>query len=681
MAVRTSILLAGLLLMANSAEARITRITVANDQSPAFEGRSFGEVGQYRHIAGTAYGEVDPADPANAIITDLQLAQRLPNGRVGYSMPFYIVAPIDPAKGNRTLWFDVVNRGGPQAGGALNFDAKGTLISADAGDGFMQRQGWILAAAGWEGDIDPAMGMSITLPAAKGVTGIAHGSWEPMVAAPSQPLPYPALTERKAKAVLQTRVLAADRPAPVPASDWTFGDCRSQPFPGAPSATSICLRGGFDTNHIYELFYESSDPPVLGLGFAAVRDFVAFLRHAERDDDGTPNPLKGRIDHTIAHGASQSGRYLRSFVHLGFNADERGAQVFDGISALIASLHISLNIRFAQPTLIGLQHEESTFPIADGALSFAVRRDEVSGVTTGLLGRCGASGTCPKIFQIVTNTEYWQYRASLSTTDALGRDLALPENVRIYHLAGSSHAPGISIPACNATGNPTGYREATRALAVHLQRWVAAGTAPPPSRHATVADGTLAEAKEIGWPAVPGIAFAGTHNGLVRLDRGRAFIAADESGIMAPPRAIPGARYRVLLPKVDADGNELGGYPLPARRAPLGTYTGWSLRKAGFGEGDLCSLQGSFVPFARTEAERAAAGDPRPALETRYGTEEGYHCALQRGIAEAQRDGMLLPEDVARIRLTSGLASNADASPAARAVAQRVCAHSDIGAR
>lgn len=674
------LLVAAALLSTTAAEARITRLVVTGD-APAYGGRSFGEIGAYRHLSGTAYGEVDPADPHNAIITDLAEAQKLPNGKVGYAMPFYIVAPIDPTKGNRTLWFDVVNRGGPQAGGALNFDAKGTIASADAGDGFMQRQGWVLAAAGWEGDIDPAAGMAITLPLAKGVSGIAHGSWEPMFAAPAQTLPYPARDGAKAKAVLQTRVLAADAPVTVPAGDWAFGDCRSTPFPGTPSAASICLKGGFDTNHIYDLYYESADPPVMGLGFAAVRDFVAFLRQAKADDAGTPNPLLGRIDHTLAYGASQSGRYLRSFVHLGFNADEQGAKVFDGISALIASLHISLNIRFAQPTLIGLQHEESLFPIADGALSFAVRTDEVSGATTGLLGRCAASNSCPKIFQIVTNTEYWQYRASLSTTDARGRDLSLPDGVRIYHLAGSSHAPGISIPACNAKGNPTGYREATRALALHLQRWVADGRAPPSSRYASNADGTLAEANAIGWPAVPGITFAGTHNGLVRVDRGAQFVAADESGIMAPPRVIAGATYRVLLPKVDADGNELGGYPLPARRAPLGTYTGWSLRKAGFGEGDLCSLQGSFVPFARTEAERGAAQDPRPSLEARYGTEEGYQCALQRAVAAAQQDGMLLEEDVSRIRLTSGLGSNADATPAARAIAQQRCAAADPARR
>ena len=660
------------------AAARIARIVVTERISPAFAGGSFGSVGQYEVLLGTAYGEVDPAQSDNAIITDIQLAPRNARGAVEYSMPFYIVKPLDPAKGNRTILFDVLNRGR-----ALPAAAYSRAVGAEGG--FKESQGWTEVGSAWEADLD-AGAMRISIPVAHSqtgaaITGTVHGSWEPSVATATESLPYEAVgTDKSGTPVLQRKVHAADPPTTVPGSDWAFADCSTAPFPGVPSTAKICVKGGFDTDHIWDLFYTAKNPTVMGLGFAATRDFVAFLRTEKADDEGTPNPLAGTIDRAIAEGVSQSGRYLRTFLHLGFNKDERGRRVFDGMHVIIAPMQIALNIRFAQPTSIGLQHEEHDFPIADAPHSWDVRPDPVAGYSDGILRRCQESDTCPKIISSFTSTEYWQYRAALDTTDGLGHDLdSIPENVRMYYLAGGSHSVGGSSPACQLPGDPNFWTYTNRALTVRLQEWVQSNRRPPDSRYPLVRDRTLTkpDARSIGWPGIPGVTYNGVVDEFTILDRGPQYIARDMSGIMAEPaKPIVGKSYRVLVPKVNRDGNEVAGIHDVDEQAPLGTYMGWGLRKAGYGEGDLCNLQGGFAPFKATKAERVATRDPRPSLEERYGTRQGYACRVKSAAEDLVRQGLLLPDDalleIARAETSRALPAEGSGENAE--TAKRLCA-------
>ena len=295
---------------------------------------------------------------------------------------------------------------------------------------------------------------------------------------------YPAASLDTTKATLTRRMREKDAPEPVSPSDWAFADCSIKPFPGVPSATQVCLKGGFDPNYIYDLQYQAVEPKVLGLGFAATRDFVSYLRH---DDDGEQLiGFKRGVSEphaAIMYGASQSGRYIRSYLDLGFNQDEKNQIVFEGMIPHLATGRLPLNVRWGQPGRATGQHEDHMFPIAELPATWETEQDPVASVATGsLLDRCKESKTCPKIMQEVTGTEYWQGRMSLDTTDPLGKnDLAIPENVRIYYLSSTEHGPA-AVPAkgtCQQLSNPAPYRETLRALLVGMTEWVLHDQKPP----------------------------------------------------------------------------------------------------------------------------------------------------------------------------------------------------------
>ncbi len=644
---RPALLAAALVAIAAPAAARITALEITHTEHPALGGAAFGAVGQYEWLTGTARGELDPADPANAAIQDLALAPRNAAGRVEYAMDVAILRPAIPAQGNGTLLYDVLNRGRKLAPGVFEQDWPG----------FLEAQGFTLVWSGWQGDL-PAEGtlMRLAAPLAHApdggvLTGTVRKEYE--LFSPTDTLAlgdtdlgrglaYPAVIAEAASAVLTERVRQADAPQRVPRAEWEFADCRTRPFPGTSDATRICRRGGFDTDHVYELLYTARDPVVMGIGFAATRDLVAFLRGATADPAGRANPLAGSVQRAIAHGTSQSGRFLRSFLDLGFNRDEQGRRVFDAMNIHIAAAKLALNQRFAQPSAASMQHEEHLAPTQDAPLGW-----------DAILQRCRASATCPQIFQELSSTEYWNSRASLDTTEAGEADAALPPEVHAYHVSSTQHVLGLKTTPCALAGNPNGMAEVMRALLVRLQALLVAGTAPPPSRYPRVADATLLPppADAAGFARVPGLAYAGLVNDVPLLDRGPDFDAAHESGVLRePPRLLPGAAPPVLVPALDADGNETGGVRTVTLAAPLGTYVGWNRRRAGFAEGELCYLAGSFVPFARTEAERRAASDPRPSLAERYGDHDGYVAAVARATAAAEADGFLLAPDAERLR-------------------------------
>jgi hypothetical protein len=642
--------------------ARITRIELQRVESPAFGGASFGTVGQYVRIRGIAHGEIDPLDEREKIIQDLALAPRAANGKVLYATPFEILMPVDAGRSNHVLLYDVVNRGRPLAPGLYNRGGS----SEAAGDGFLERQGFALVFSGWQGDLPPQSPFAFPAPPLSGpgeqpLMGRMRKEFALFAPRPSldlgdtvlgHGLAYPAASLTAADAVLTARVHAADPPEIIPPSRWRLADCSKTPFPGTPSPTHLCLEGGFDTDHIYEFVYTARDPRLMGLGFAATRDLVSFLRNARADDRGIVNPLAGRILFAIAHGTSQSGRFLRSFLDLGFNLGPDGKRVFDGMIIHVASQRIDLDQRFADPGTIGLQHEESKAAIGDFPFTWGPETDPLTRRRAGLLEACTASHSCPEIFQVLSSVEYWNGRASLDTTDGAGHDVSLPANVHVYHVAGTQHALGLNAAPCTYAPNPNSYIEPMRALLLAMVATLRDHVPPPPSRYPRLQDATLTSPAEVArlFPAIPGVHFTGLVNDPPSYDRGPAFDPRHEAGIRSePPRPLSGPHPKVLVPAIDGDGNERDGVRTVTLMAPLGTYTGWNLRRAGFGEGDLCYLVGSFFPFARTRAERLASGDPRPSLEERYGSHEGYVAAVKRAVAMAEREGFLLPDDAARL--------------------------------
>src|SRR5712692_2626019 len=678
-----------LFLLGRPAEAKITQIVITNVTSPAFNGASFGSVGQYEVLDGIAFGEVDPKDSLNEVITDIKLAPRNSRGMVEYQSVISILKPIDMTRGNHTLIYDVVNRGSKRITD-LNIGGNAT----NPGDGFLESQGYTMAWIGWEGDI--TSGVRITLPVARNrdgspITGRVRseytldgpGSTQDVTAPPA----YEAVSTSNAGATLTRRVHQNDARELIPNGQWAFADCSVTPFPGVPSTAKVCLQGGFDTNHIYELLYTAKNPTVTGLGFAATHDFISFLRNGNgartghdgdddhdgrgrRDDDdhdkaapGPANPLGKAIKNALIYGSSQSGRWIRTFIQLGFNQDENRRLVVEGAIPHKASNRGAFNIRFAQPTrLSGTQHTEAQYAGPESPQTWGESRDRLADVTAGQLDRCRKTHSCPKITATVTDTEYWQAVMSLNTTDSEGRhDLAIPREVRIYQLSGTQHGGGNplaqppavmpSVPAnsqLRSNSNPFLWHQ--RALLVALREWVVNGTEPPPSLYSSLGRKSLVRPEDVKIPFNPAVNFAlpGLVNQKVFLDRGPQFDVEDVSGILREP-AVPGSRYTVLVPQVDADGNPVDGLRNTNVQVPLGTYTGWNIRKAGFSEGDSSDLTGGFIPFFKTKAQRLAAGDPRPSLEERYPTHAAYVNAVTAAANSLVSQRLLLSVDAASI--------------------------------
>ena len=657
------------------ADARITNIVITTKTSPAFGGQSFGSVGQYEQLDGTASGEIDPRDPLNAVIQDIDLAPRNSRGMVEYSMDISIVKPIDTSRGNHTILYDVVNRGN-KSSPTLNIGGSATSV----GDGFLETEGYTLVWSGWEGDI--TSGIRINLPVAKNpdgsaVTGSVRAEY--ILTIPASTIgvtaapPYEAIGTSNAGANLTKRVHQDDPKEPIDNGDWAFADCSATPFPGIPSTTQVCLKGGFDTNHIYELVYTAKDPTVTGVGFAATRDFISFLRNRNGEHRGEhtrdrkmvsagpspANPLDKSINYAIIYGSSQSGRWIRTYLQLGFNEADDHDPVVEGAIPHKASNRGAFNIRFAQPTrLSGTQHTERQYPGQESPQTWGNSYDPIAGIFAGQLDRCRKSDTCPKITATETDTEYWQALMALNTSDATGkRDFSIPSNVRIYHFAGTQHGGGDPLnqpPAvlpsapvnCQLLANSNPFIPAQRALLVALQQWIVHGIEPPRSLYPTLSRGSLVPVSQINIPYIPAVNFTlpGLATQRFHLDRGPEFDERDVSGVMDEP-PVQGAAYALLLPQVDPDGNDIDGLRNTNTQVPLGTYTGWNMRKAGFSEGDSCDLTGAFIPFFRTKAQRLVAGDTRRSLEERYPTHADYVARVTAAARRLVAQRLLLQQD------------------------------------
>ncbi|HSQ03582.1 MAG TPA: alpha/beta hydrolase domain-containing protein [Burkholderiales bacterium] len=459
----------------------------------------------------------------------------------------------------------------------------------------------------------------------------------------------------------------------IAASDWKFcgGGTFENPAPLTKLPVYLCLKGGFDPAKLYQVVYTAKDPYVLVIGFAAWRDVASFFKYATKDDFGTVNPLAGRVKWSITRGRSQSGNYLRGWLHLGFNQDEANRQVHDGMWPIIAGRRIALNFRWAQPDGVLELYQAGS----EGPQWWVPYPDEVRGLPArSILDRCNATRTCPRIIEHFGAAEVWWLKLGPEWVGTSAKeDIPLPDNVRRYYIASSTHGggpggfdtslPGVGMPTkplrCpgNNAGlgmlppNPMPHAETVRALSAHFRNWVMRNTPPPPSRYPTLRDGQLVEPTKtaMGFPTIPGlkpgIPESGFINPLLDYDWGPGFDANDATGV--PTKVPPPIRHviRMLVPRVNADGNEVGGVPVVLLDAPLGTYLGWNLTLDGFYTGKICTYAGGMIPFATTKSQRLAHGDPRLSLEERYKDHAGYVAAVRKAAANAVAQKFLLPKD------------------------------------
>jgi hypothetical protein len=589
---------------------------------------------------------------------------------VEYTATFQLVKPIDMTKSSHLMWHDVPNRGG-----------RLTIVPAE------RATGDIGLSSGWQGDSSgsTAPGPSndyVVVPSAKGTDGSpitgrilarivnAGGpSSRPMIVQ-FNPVPYRPVTLDTKEASLTTHasesvdgVIGAINE--IPPTDWAFAKCDAEhPFPGTPDPTQICLKNGFDPKLLYQLVFTAKDPPVLGIGFAAFRDVGTFFKHEAHDDFGTASPIAGGVSWAISRGISQSGNFVRGFIHLGFNEDEASRKVYDGAWPIIAGRRIALNIRFAMPDGILKLYE----PGSEGPQWWADWLDPVRGLpSAGILDRCSASHTCPKIIEHFGAAEVWDLKLSPEWVGTAGdADIPIPDNVRRYYIPSTPHGGGpggfstnpLSAAACPGVefgqgllaANPVPHTQTVNAIRAHFRAWVMKDVAPPPSRYPNLKDGTLVDATSgaMGFPSIPGLpanAPTGLINPVLDYDFGPDFNALDGTGVetVVPPRIKHVLRMKA--PRVDADGNEIGGVPVVLRDAPLGTYLGWNIAAAGFYKGQICNYAGGMIPFAKTKAERMATEDPRSSLEERYGSHVGYVAAVTAASRRAVAEGFLLEVD------------------------------------
>jgi hypothetical protein len=643
------------------AQAEITKLVIEK-REPFASGHDFGLTGPYEKLAGKAYGEVDPKKKQNKIIVNLNKAQKNERGRVEYSMDIFILKPLDMKRGNQTLFYEVVNRGNQAL--RVNFGAERSndpTTLAHAGDGFMMKQGYAIVWSGWQGDVRPGNGrLTAQFPVAKNPDGSPIRRWittEFVFQKPSFSVPlsfdrgsldvraYPAVEESMSKARFYRRAGTHQAREQIPNDQWSFGRCADGKNP-TPSKTEICYPAGFSPNYIYELTYEARDPIVMGLGFAATRDLISFLRYNSSSDNPLyDNEARKPPRWAIGFGSSQSGRFLKDLIYQGFNQDGSGRIVFDGaIPHISASRRTFTNDEFAMPGRFSTALEGHYTPGDEFPFTYETLTDPITKRTDGWLMRCRQQNACPKIMHWDSGTESWQGRNSLVIGDPAGKkDVPIPENVRLYYFTGTQHGPTDKPDRgmCQQLTNPLSYQETQRALLVAMYSWVTENVPPPPSRYPRISDGTLVSPlpqSAQGFPAIPGVRYIGRPNDLSLNDH-----------TSEPAIHVKGKEYPVLVPKVDRDGNEIPGVRAVALQVPFASYAGWNLRAKGFMEDELCYLNGQYIPFAKTKAEREKSGDPRLSIEERYRDQADYVQQVGRAARSLVDERFLLPEDAERI--------------------------------
>jgi hypothetical protein len=630
-------------------------------KTPFAGGASFGNTGPYERWLGTASFAIDPDEKDLPFITDLELAPRNREGLVEFKTVLDIINPVDMSRGNRRLLFDFSNRGGRGAFTRLNDGGGPDLAKTSyAGNGFLNRHGYTVVCAGWQGDlVHTGNNVVAFLPEAKKdgqpLGGRVRqefvvdraGVLSMPVSGAANIQCYPVLD--RATATLTLREKEADPRVAVPDGEWELAKAKEMDgkVELTPSNMDLHVKGGFKPGWIYELIYDTEGSRVMGLGFLGLRDLVSFLRHGKADSNGVPNPLADFIDKGYGYGASLAGRVVREFIYEGWNRDAEGRRVFDAVLTHTGIGRLFFNMRFAQIGRYPRQHEEHSWPSERYPFNFTAVPDPFTGKVDSVLKRPESD---PLIIHSHTAGEYWERHGSMTHTDPRdGSDVEIPPNVRMYALAGAPHAAIAAdnprwigqLPPNNISPQPF-----LRACFVLMDRWATTGEPPPPSRVPKRSDNTLVspEAALARFPKIPGVNLPAKPSRLPYWNYGPDF---DERGIMSvfPPEAVAGKEYPIQVPQVDADGNDVGGVRYPEMQVPLGTHLGWALRKKGFAEGELLMTNGCIVSFARTRAERERNGDPRFSIEERYANHGAYVEAVRRAVDGLVKEGLMLPED------------------------------------
>lgn len=636
-------LLFGCAFLSGALSAGVVRIEIQS-RADVLGGRAFGLAGPYEKLVGKVYFAVDPANPINQIIADIDKAPRNAEGKVEFSSDLYVLKPKQLERGNGAVLFEVSNRGRKGMLGMFN-RARGSLDPAsepEFGDGFLMQQGYTLAWLGWQWDPPESPGLiRLYAPRVRGVKGLVRAEFIPTEKVTSRllsdrdHLPYPVAAPDDPKAVLYVRDKVESPRRVIPREKWKFSSDRGH----------VEMAEGFGPHRIYEVVYTAEDPVLVGLGPAAMRDFLSHLKY-----DAAASPL-GRLRRAYAFGVSQSGRFLRTFLYYGFNQDEGGRQVLDGVMAHVAGGgRGSFNHRFAQPSrdahpFLNIFYPTDIFPFTD-----VEQTDPETGLADGLLARAQKTRTVPKIFYTNSSYEYWGRAASLIHSTVDGRsDAPIPENVRIYHFAGSQHGPA-AFPPTRSIGqqlnNPNDFRWTMRSLLVAMDRWVTGFAPPPPSVYPQMAKDTLVAPEAVQFPKIPGVNYSTRIHKAYRADYGPQW----KSGIVTiePPKI--GRAFPMLVSQVDLDGNETGGLKMPELAVPLATYAGWNLFNGKAGPADeISSMQGSYIPFPRTRAERERKGDPRRSIEERYHGREQYIGLVSKAALNLIEQGYLLDRDLPAI--------------------------------
>lgn len=650
-----------ILTRSSPATAELVRWEITSRESYA-AGRSFGRTGSYERIKGKVHFELDPNVSQNSSIVDLKHAPLNDKGRVAFWGDLEILAPTDLAKSNGTVLYDVNNRGNKTALGFFN--------SGDPGDGFLMNHGFTIVWSGWDGELLPnpdklVMSPPVATDSGSTITGSvrcevisnhatkrmvvnwdAHGSYRPTKAGLKD-------------ATLTVRERPDDPRMPIARDKFQIHVTdQTSESPSQLPKVELEFPEGLQAGWIYELIYEAQDPLVHGVCFAEVRDLISALKHGGGDKHPFAPNSPQHFKRALGFGVSQSGRFLREFLQSGFNADEHDRIVFEGLMPHVAGAGLgSFNHRFAQPTRHVNQHDHHDYPGDRFPFTYATQTDPLSGRTDGILAHAIKSNTVPKLMHTQSAGEYYTRSGSLVHTDPMGEhDAEIPDSVRIYAFGGTQHGPA-GWPATNGVGkyvaNPGDYKPLLRALILSLNDWVQDKSSPPPSLFPRIADGTLVRltTAEKAFVAIPGVDFPKVMQQPPFLDFGGRWHSDRIVDIQPPAQK---GHYQTLVPKPGVDGNETSGTLLPPDVAvPLGTHTGWNLRRADVGaESELVSLGGAYLPFAVSQKERISLGDPRPSLEERYGSYTGYMDQLAAKCQEMAAKGYLVLDDIPRIMRT-----------------------------
>ena len=659
-----STVLLSLLLVVSSASAEVVRIEITS-RSDVADGKTYGLAGAFERIEGTIYFAIDPNNPANRIITDIDYAPRNADGKVEFRSDFYLIKPKDISRGNGTLFYEVSNRGGKGMLGYYN-NASGSRApqsEAEMGDGFLLEHGFTLLWVGWQFDVPLTDGLVRVYPPVATdngtpITGLVRSEVIVSEVAYDRSLAdrnhqaYEVVDPSNPAHVMTVRDTVEGERRVVPRDQWRFAR-RSDSGEIVADRTRVYLEGGFQPHKLYDVVYIAQDPPLVGLGPAAVRDTISHLKYATAPELSIP---AGTLDRAIAWGVSQSGRFLRTFLYHGFNADEAQRKTFDGVMAHVAGGgRGSFNNRFAQPSRDGHPFLNKLYPTDIFPFTDATQTDPETDMRDGLLAGIKPAHM-PKMFHTNSSYEYWGRAASLIHTTLDGAEDSPPmDNVRVYTFAGGQHGPG-RFPPRQTSGqqlsNPNDYSWFLRGLLLSMNRWTTDGTPPPASIYPRIADGDLVLPKDLAFPEIPAVSQPAVPHLAYRVVYGPEFRTR---GIVTvePPEVL--SSFPILVPQVDTDGNETGGLMMPEVAVPLATYTGWNNFRPESGPVDvLSSMQGSYIPFPRTRAEQEQHGDPRASIEERYRSRAEYLGRVSDAALALVEDGYLLAGDLSPILTQAG---------------------------